>query len=59
MEEEFLGYLDEWDTEAKGRPGFIDDEKNKMTLSQETHEGHEFSIVFILFFFFILVYSFC
>lgn len=38
LEEEFLDYLDEWDTEVKGRPGFTDCEE-KMTLSQETLEG--------------------
>ena len=39
MEQDFLGYLDEWDDEVKARPGFTDMEKKKMTLSQETLEG--------------------
>ena len=39
LENEFLGYLDEWDASVWVREGFTDEEKKRMTLSQDTLEG--------------------
>ena len=39
LEEEFLGYLDEWEASVQQRPGFTRAEKKMMTLSGETLEG--------------------
>ena len=37
--EEFLPYLDSWETSVMERPGFTDVEKKKMLLSQPTLDG--------------------
>ena len=37
--ETFLGYLREWEKSVKQRVGYDDDERKRMTLSQETIEG--------------------
>ena len=37
--EEFLSYLDSWETSVMERPGFIDMEKKKMLLSQPILDG--------------------
>jgi hypothetical protein len=39
VEEDFLGYLTQWDEVVKAREGFSADERKKMTLSQETLQG--------------------
>ena len=39
LENEFLGYLDEWDAAVWVREGLTDEEKKRMTLSQDTLEG--------------------
>ena len=39
LEEDFLGYLDDWEKAVKERKGFTDEEKKRMMLSQETLEG--------------------
>jgi hypothetical protein len=39
LEEEFIGYLDEWERDVSEREGFTSDERKKMLLSQETLEG--------------------
>ena len=39
LENEFLGYLDEWDDCVQAREGFTNSEKMKMTLSRDTLEG--------------------
>ena len=39
LEKDFLGYLDDWEKSVKERNGFTDEEKKRMTLSQETLDG--------------------
>jgi oligoribonuclease (3'-5' exoribonuclease) len=39
LEDDFLGYLDEWNAEVKARQGLTETQKKKMTLSEETVEG--------------------
>ena len=40
IEEDFLGYLEDWEKSVKGRPGeFTKTERNKMLLSAETRHG--------------------
>lgn len=50
LEEDFLGYLSEWEESVKQRQGFTDAEKNMMLLSHETLEGlHITGLLMILF----------
>ena len=39
LENDFLGYLDEWEEDVKSREGFEKDEQNLMLLSSETMTG--------------------
>ena len=49
LEEDFLGYLKEWEKSVKGRKGFNDAEKNMMMLSQETLEGLQITGICVIF----------
>ena len=53
VEGDFLGYLREWEKSVEERVGYEDDERKRMTLSQETIErlrmsGNYFIINFCL-----------
>ena len=39
MKDDFLNYLDEWESSVKGRKKFTNAQKAMMTLSRETREG--------------------
>ena len=39
LAEDFLGYIENWQTSVMGRDGFTKQEKNKMFLSKQTYEG--------------------
>lgn len=39
LQNDFMGYLDNWEKAVKEREGFSDQEKKKMLLSAETLEG--------------------
>ena len=39
LNDEFLGYLAEWEEEVKSQPGIDAKEKQRMWLSRETVEG--------------------
>ena len=48
MLEEFLPYLDYWETSVMERPGFTDMEKKKMLLSQPTLDGLRMTDMYII-----------
>ena len=39
LENDFLGYLREWEESVEKRDGYSKDDKRRMTLSQETMRG--------------------
>ena len=43
LEEDFLGYLEEWEKSVAARKGFSKTEKNKMLLSDATRSGLKFT----------------